>query len=178
MALAPSHAFFRRGRFRPRARSLAYALAVAPGLVLLLATAAELGAILAARTLLDSAMYGASRLAAHGNGSAEEAIGAALEEADGLLLDAGRIELTGFGYDGPGGGGSFVLASGGSGAGLHGAGQPEADADMRGSARAPRFVLYTATHRWRTRTPLLGRLFGEDGSVGFKAHAVFRSRSR
>ncbi len=182
---------FRRGEDGSMAVEFAI---ISPVLFLLIMGLVEIGLILSARNILESATYLASRTGRIGyvadNKTQEETIRDALEERASLLFDTERLSIdslnmtnSSYGnYDNIGQPEPWVDANGNGEwdfgenfTDVNGNGGWDADQGAGGAGNTGEVVVYTVTYPWRLFTPLVASVIGEDGIVNITARAVVKN---
>ncbi len=167
---------------------------ISPVLFLLIMGLVEVGLILSAQNILESATYLASRAGRTGyvanNKTQEETIRETLEERASLLFDSQRLSINSLNmtnsaysdYSNIGEPEPWVDANG-NGAwdygenftDVNGNGAWDDDQGRSGAGTSGQVVVYTVTYPWRLFTPLIGYVIGENGIVNLSARAVVKN---
>lgn len=155
-------------RARRGATAIEFAL-LAPILFVMIMGTIELGLVLAADMVLKNATYNASRTGRTGFVAEESTRGATITELvhdrAGLLMDASRVKIE-----------SRVYATFGAIRVPGASDDPEDEKfGVVGYGGAQQVVLYTVTYPWTFVTPLVGRMFSEEGVLTLKATAVVQN---
>ena len=162
---------------------------VAPVLLLLVMGTFELGLILTAQVLMESATYTASRMGKTGQGISDSTqaakIKAEIARVGGLIMDPARIVVTSTYYK------NFQQVekpepfndanrngkrdSGESFTDWNGNAKWDAMSGDAGYGNKDEVAVYTSTYSWPLFTPLLSSVMGQDGKVDISARAVVRN---
>lgn len=170
------------------ATALEFAM-VAPALFLLMMGTVEVGLVLTAQNVMESATYSASRLGRTGytesGQTQEETVMAELESFSSVLLDPERIDITTQSYtsfDSVGDPEPFVDANGNGTrddgenyTDVNGNGQYDVDQGSAGLGAASNVVVYTMTYDWELFTPMVSSFLGEEGVMTLSARAVVKN---
>jgi Flp pilus assembly pilin Flp len=162
---------------------------ISPVLFLLMIGVVELGLVLAAQNIMESATFSASRLGKTGyiesGKTQEEMITEELSRMSSVLLDPSRIVVTSLSYadyadigepepyvDANGNG---QRDNGENYTDINSNGQYDLDRGRAGYGTGGSIVVYTMTYPWRLFTPMVSNLLGEDGAISLRARAVVKN---
>ena len=162
---------------------------LAPVLMILMIGSLETGMILLAQSVMESAIFDASRTSRTGYTEAglsrDATIVAKLNQRAGVLLNTASINLNSATYgqfDQIGQPEPFIDANG-NGARDIGEnytdvnlnGQYDTDMGGIGNGSASQIVVYTATYPWKLITPLMSQFIGTNGTYTIAARAVIQN---
>ena len=167
---------------------------ISPVLFLLIMGLVEVGLILSAQNILESATYLASRAGRTGyvadSRTQEETIRDTLEERASILFDSERLSVSSLNmtnsaysnYSEIGQPEPWVDANGNGEwdygenfTDVNGNGSWDDDQGQGGAGSSGQVVVYTVTYPWRLFTPLMGHVLGQDGIVNLTARAVVKN---
>ena len=178
----------RLGRGEDGIAALEFAF-IAPVLLLLVMGTVEVGLMMTAQVMMESATYTASRLGKTGyvekNKTREATIRAEIARVGGVIMDPNKILVTSFSYkdfnevEQPE---PFVDANkngkrdnGENFTDVNGNGKYDLDRGVSGQGAASNIVVYTSTYSWELFTPMISYVLGTNGKVIISARAVVKN---
>jgi Flp pilus assembly protein TadG len=161
---------------------------IAPVLMLLVMGTLEMGLVLTAQGIMETATYSASRLGKTGyvaeDANQEETIRAEVARLGRLMMNPADIEVTSVSYGGfdkigepepsTDTNGNGVIEAG-EYTDVNGNGAYDQDQGAAGFGGAQQVVVYTSTYTWELFTPIVREFFGEDGAIEISARAVVKN---